>query len=576
MGHLARGRIIAGLEGRYTVERQLSRTGGRMFFARDAARRAVVVEELHVSEIGDWGEIERLLGDARSLGDVKHALVPPLVETFATDGERAVPASELTEAFVARDERSDGAIAMPSLFVVRAFVVGESLADAIARRRSFSPAEVERVVRSLLAVIEHLHALVPPLVRLSPEATAIVIDGSGDAHPTRFVGPLRRAIGDTGGVTSGPKVAEVEDLRAVGMLALAAIMHVVPADLPRDAATGGAAFDSIPASLPARLRTTLAALADGTITSVPEARRALDGAQAVARAPQGKMKAKIAVAILASLATHGALIAFGVFLVRHHKPRHPIMSASHPMSHPAWSLRASQVANQPAAPVPVTPVPVVAPLRVEWTGSLVEPTPSLARGTPCAVAVKVAPSGDGDACAVTVACGDELVLPSYATRCRFIETQRADGFVYRPLIGSPSAPDVFTSGDAVVIAPSTPTRKAAREDRAREPADPLRRPHGAGRRRTFRCRSEVRRHGRRRDRRHISQNGRALHVRHGAGGHTDRQLRGRRQMRRQDVVFEPRGRLRDAKWANRSSPTAIRPPSTGRRRSNGKPRAFST
>jgi serine/threonine protein kinase len=260
MSHLLPGAVIAGLAGSYRIVEKRGEGGFGIAWRAERVEdgRAVLAKELKIGRLGSWKALELFEREAKTLAAIRHERIPQYHDFFATDGARALPASALQSA------SAPGAL---SLVLVQDFVAGRSLEERIAAGARLETAEVERLLRGLLEVLDHLHGLHPPVVHRDINPRNVIVRDDGAAFLVDF-GAIQDAlrstdkIGSTNVGTFGFMALEqtmgravpASDLYALGMTVLSAVTHRAPSELPHDEATGRVKVAEAAPHLPARLR----------------------------------------------------------------------------------------------------------------------------------------------------------------------------------------------------------------------------------------------------------------------------------------------------------------------------------
>jgi serine/threonine protein kinase len=285
MTQTSSNRRIAGLRATYTIERELGEGGfGVASLATDEAGTRVVLKQLHMARMGEWKALELFEREARVLAALDHPNIPRCREFFATDGSRAVAASELAQL---------GAGA--SLVLVQDHVEGSSLQARIGARERMTATQAEAILRELLAVLMYLHELHPPVIHRDIKPANVVVTPAGKPMLVDFGAIQDRSRGESelGSTTVGTfgyfpieqvlgKARPASDLYALAVTMVVALSHRRPEELPIDAATSKVIVAEACPGLPQRLAGTLDRMLEPAIgqriASARDAVRALDGA----------------------------------------------------------------------------------------------------------------------------------------------------------------------------------------------------------------------------------------------------------------------------------------------------------
>ncbi len=440
MGYLEVGRDIAGLSGTYTVERALPESGfGSAFVARDANGRRVLLKEAHVGDPDAWKRVEALEREARTTLHLAAARIPGHLGLFAYDGERAKPAAELT-----RGPRSqiDGA---PSLILVRAFVPGRTLAEAVVERRRFTAAELEVIFRDLLETRRYLDALLPPVVHGDVSPSNVVVDDDGHAWLIDFgavsedpKSPPSAAVGTSGYMPLeqlAGRPTPASDLFASAMTVLTAASHRAAHDIPTDPKTMRIPIEAIVTGLPVRFTRALAACLEPSSSErarcAAEVLFLLEGgtrvgyrARRLVERPSPRLLrgALVGGAVLASLGS-SALPWVVALHARRHAPvaSVPIVVPGAPLFVGVPPIEPAPP-SAPADPPPAPPAPPPPPSFL-WVGKVTEARGDLHGGDACSLEIVGDPSDTSAGCTVSLHCGDRAVLKDEVVpSCAYAET----------------------------------------------------------------------------------------------------------------------------------------------------------
>ena len=282
------GQQVPGARSTYTIERKLGEGGfGVAFLATDAGGRAVVLKQLQVARLEAWKAMELFEREARVLASLDHPNIPRYHEFFAADGEHSVRVSDVMDL---------GAAA--SLVLVQDHVEGASLQARIDAGERMSAAALERMLRTMLGVLDYLHTLHPPVIHRDIKPANIVVTPEGAPMLVDFGASqdrMRREseLGSTSVGTFGyfpmeqvlGKARPASDLYALGMTMMVALTHRAPEDLPLDPGTSKVLVAAAAPGLGDRFAQLLSAMLEPAIgqriASAADALRALDGAALV-------------------------------------------------------------------------------------------------------------------------------------------------------------------------------------------------------------------------------------------------------------------------------------------------------
>lgn len=270
MSELAVGQGVAGLRGRYTVERALGAGSfGLTFLARDHAGAAVVLKQLRLAKMGDWKALELFEREARVLASLSHPGIPRLYEFFALDGGLAREPAALY---------SQEARAGVSLVIAQAYVEGRSLQAWIEEGGRWGADDAEAVLRRMLAVLQYLHSRHPPVIHRDIKPANVILGADGRAYLVDFGAIQDRLRGATeiGSTTIGSmgfspmeqvlgKARPASDLYALGMTLVVALTHAQPDALPIDEQTSKVLVRKAAPHLPERLARALEAMLEPAV-----------------------------------------------------------------------------------------------------------------------------------------------------------------------------------------------------------------------------------------------------------------------------------------------------------------------
>jgi tRNA A-37 threonylcarbamoyl transferase component Bud32 len=205
-------------DGRYAVVRLLGEGGqASTFEAVDKKRgKPVAVKRFRVRGAKSWKEVELAEREARVLASLSHPSLPCYVDHFEEGGD---------------------------LYLVTDKIEGSSLADLRRAGRSFSEAEVTRLLRDASAALEYLHGRAPPIIHRDIKPSNVMLRPDGSFSLIDF-GSVRDKMKPAGGSTvvgtfgyMAPeqfqgRALPASDVYAVGTTALTLLTGVEPEDLP--------------------------------------------------------------------------------------------------------------------------------------------------------------------------------------------------------------------------------------------------------------------------------------------------------------------------------------------------------
>jgi serine/threonine protein kinase len=260
---LEAGLTLHGQRGAYQLEAQLGEGGfGHAWAATASDGTPVVVKQLRLQRMDDWKSLELFEREARVLASLHHPNIPTHIELFAYDGHAAHPVAKLAE------------LDSPGLVSVYRRVEGESLEQHLAAGRVMAPAQLAAVLDQLLAVLEYLHGLQPPVVHRDLKPANVIVDPHGAPHLVDF-GAIKNHLRD-GSTTVGTfgyfpmeqmmgQSQPASDLYALGMTVLVTATHVRPEQMPTDPDTGKVDLHRVAPGLPPAVATVLGRMLEPAI-----------------------------------------------------------------------------------------------------------------------------------------------------------------------------------------------------------------------------------------------------------------------------------------------------------------------
>jgi serine/threonine protein kinase len=182
MTELTVGRVVQGLQARYTVERALGAGGfGMTYLARRGDGEAVVLKQLRLARMTDWKALELFEREARVLAALSHPGIPKLYEFFALDGESPRAPAALYSSVAGPSPAAPPSPSL-SLVIAQAYVDGRSLQAWIDAGGRWTADDAEAVLRRLLDVLKYLHTLNPPVIHRDIKPANVVL---GDGRQAR-------------------------------------------------------------------------------------------------------------------------------------------------------------------------------------------------------------------------------------------------------------------------------------------------------------------------------------------------------------------------------------------------------
>jgi serine/threonine protein kinase len=207
------------LKDRYQIEAQLGQSElATTYLARDLTRhRPVVVKELALGRVEAEKTVELFEREAKVLARLKHPRIPRFIEFFSLDSTDDV-----------------------RLYLVQEQVAGKNLAQLVKEGKHFSPREVIQLGIQLAGILEHLHALSPPVIHRDIKPSNVLLDSAGKAYLIDF-GAVREILSprDGGRTVAGTygympfeqfegRAAPASDLYSLGATLLFLLSHKAP------------------------------------------------------------------------------------------------------------------------------------------------------------------------------------------------------------------------------------------------------------------------------------------------------------------------------------------------------------
>lgn len=254
---------VQGAHGSYRLDRPLGEGGFSHAWAATAADGTpVVLKQLKLGRMGDWKSLELFEREARVLASLAHPNIPRHIELFAHDGAQAHPVSAL------------GQLEDASLVSVYVRVEGQSLEEHIALGHVMTGPQLGAVLDQLLAVLEYLHSLQPPVIHRDLKPANVILDPAGVPHLVDF-GAIKNHLRE-GSTTVGTfgyfpmeqmmgQSQPASDLYAAGMTTLVIATGVRPEQMPTDTNTGKVEIGKLAPSLPPGVRAALEAMLEPVV-----------------------------------------------------------------------------------------------------------------------------------------------------------------------------------------------------------------------------------------------------------------------------------------------------------------------
>lgn len=209
------------LHDRYELGETLSSAGAtRLATDRETGERCVV-KELTLGRVSDWKQIDLFEREANALGQLSHAGVPRLIDSFQTDG------------------------AHPNFYIVQSFTDGESLARVV-EVGGLAEDDVIAAAKGVLAILEYLQGFSPPVLHRDITPYSIIRRPDGAFALVDFGSVQVELRGTMGGSTivgtSGYMAPEqlmgravpASDVYALGMTLIELMTGFSPSELPMD------------------------------------------------------------------------------------------------------------------------------------------------------------------------------------------------------------------------------------------------------------------------------------------------------------------------------------------------------
>jgi serine/threonine protein kinase len=210
--------------GKYEIARELGRGGaGATYLVRDAETGAeAVLKILHFERLQDWKTVELFEREAAVLRSLHHPRIPAYIDSFHAEIEGAT-----------------------RYVLVRQYVEGASLQARVDDGWRATEEEIRALGARLLFIVEHIHAVRPPVIHRDINPRNIIIRPDGEVFLVDFGGvqDAIRVTGSAGSTFVGtPGYTPLEqfvgratvrsDLFAVAATLLFLLTHRNPADLP--------------------------------------------------------------------------------------------------------------------------------------------------------------------------------------------------------------------------------------------------------------------------------------------------------------------------------------------------------
>jgi hypothetical protein len=180
----------------------------------------VVVKELRVEHLDDWKSVELFEREGDALRSLDHPAIPAYVDHFHLDSDNS-----------------------SRLFLVQEYVEGVDLAKAVDEGLRLTESEAIDFIDRLLEILDHIHALNPPVIHRDIKPANIIRRDDGSLALVDFGAARTVHEGASGGSTvvgtTGYMPLEqlmgqalpATDLYAVGATAIHLLSHKHPADI---------------------------------------------------------------------------------------------------------------------------------------------------------------------------------------------------------------------------------------------------------------------------------------------------------------------------------------------------------
>ncbi|MCU0654441.1 MAG: protein kinase [Polyangiaceae bacterium] len=371
---LQAGQVVDGLRGRYRVRQRCGEGGFGLTYEGSAEGGALVaIKQLRFEKLRDWKALELFEREGRVLAQLKHSNIPAYVDFFAHDGERAIEPSQATQA--------QGAV---SWFLVQQFVQGPSLQQVMQGQQRMGSGQLETLLRSLLATLDYLHSLHPPVVHrdinpknivLAPDGRPFLVDFGAIQDRMRF----ENQQGSTSVGTLGYMPLEQlrgaarpsSDLYALGMTMLALASGQNPSEMPVDESSGKVRIERVAPGLTGSTRQVLDRMIEPIVGQrIGSAREALGMMSAraipVARPAGGGEAPSRTIAFVGAAAAVLTLagVGVGVFMVQGQPGPPPPIRIQVPVNSPPQAQAVASAAPVVQAP----PIPFTLTWRAQAVG----------------------------------------------------------------------------------------------------------------------------------------------------------------------------------------------------------------
>ena len=141
------------LASRYQVQRLLGEGGqGKTYLAHDTqADRQVVVKRLHLAHLDNWKAIELFEREGKTLSQLEHPSIPTYHDAF-------------------HEQMDNG----ECFYLVQEYIEGQTIYEAMNSGKSYTQADVESMMVSILNILTYLHQHSPPIIHRDIKPSNII------------------------------------------------------------------------------------------------------------------------------------------------------------------------------------------------------------------------------------------------------------------------------------------------------------------------------------------------------------------------------------------------------------------
>ena len=211
------------LQNRYCLKQRLNNNPGRQTWLAEDCQTGehVIVKLLALGGPVQWDDLKLFEREAQVLKRLDHPCIPACLDYFSLDDRTLW------------------------FGLVQNYIPGTSLKQRLSQAQGFSPEQVRQVAEEVLALLDYLHQLTPPVLHRDLKPSNLIwgeddrlylIDfGAVQAQPTRR-GATFTVVGTYGYTPMeqfGGQAAPASDLYALGATLIHLLTGIPPADLPQ-------------------------------------------------------------------------------------------------------------------------------------------------------------------------------------------------------------------------------------------------------------------------------------------------------------------------------------------------------